>query len=264
MGYDLRLVDKGTGQPRDALAQEGKVHVGLAEHHAAELEKHGWAAADTAALKANVALLEDAVGTQVGAWDEAGVATSAEAQAIDAAKSFLRRLRNALPRALRESPGSGVTASAFEVGDSLQRSTPKISKHLSAIRPAVVKLDPALKKHFNGQLASVLLDQIKAALDDADTTQEVTRKNAPVQTQALYEHMGRVLEQIEDLNRAGKSAFDGDSTMQGKFNKDILLRGRKTAKKTAPKDPKGDGAPVNGMQTPVSPAGGAQAPGAPS
>ena len=192
------------------------------------------------------------------------LATAAEAQAIDAAKSFLRRLRNALPRALRESPGSGVTASAFEVGDSLQRSTPKISKHLAAIRPAVVKLDPALTKHFNGQLASVLLDQVKAALDDADTTQEVTRKNAPVQTQALYEHMGRVLEQIEDLNRAGKSAFDGDSTMQGKFNKDILLRGRKTAKKTAPKDPKGDGAPVNGMQTPVSPAGGAQAPGAPS
>ena len=36
-----------------------------------------------------------------------------------------------------------------------------------------------------------------------------------------------MLEQIEDLNRAGKIAFDGDAATRGKFNKDILLRARK-------------------------------------
>ena len=39
MSLDLRLVEKGRGQPRDALAQEGKVHVALANHHAAELDE---------------------------------------------------------------------------------------------------------------------------------------------------------------------------------------------------------------------------------
>ena len=55
--------------------------------------------------------------------------------------------------------------------------------------------------------------------------------------------MGKVLEQIEDLNRAGKNAFDGDAATRGKFNKDILLRARKAqAKKTAEDAPKAGGA----------------------
>jgi hypothetical protein len=55
--------------------------------------------------------------------------------------------------------------------------------------------------------------------------------------------MGTVLEQIEDLNRAGKSAFDGDAATRGKFNKDILLRARKErAKKKGEDAPKGGGA----------------------
>jgi len=72
-----------------------------------------------------------------------------------------------------------------------------------------------------------LLDAVKDALDKADTTQELARKDAPGETLALYEVMGKVLEQIEDLNRAGKSAFDGDAATRAKFNKDILLRSRK-------------------------------------
>ena len=32
---------------------------------------------------------------------------------------------------------------------------------------------------------------------------------------------------IEDLNRAGKMAFDGDAVQIARFNKDILLRARK-------------------------------------
>lgn len=68
---------------------------------------------------------------------------------------------------------------------------------------------------------------MKGALDQADTTQETARKDAPGETLALYEVMGKVLEQIEDLNRAGKSAFDGDAATRGKLNKDILLRARK-------------------------------------
>jgi len=56
--------------------------------------------------------------------------------------------------------------------------------------------------------------------------------------------MGKVLEQIEDLNRAGKSAFDGDAATRGKFNKDILLRARKERAQKKPADAPSPAAPA--------------------
>lgn len=234
MTLDIRLINKGKNEPRAGLAQEGKVHVGLAKQHATELEAHGWPPQDTDALAVNVASLEAAGGAQAKAYDDASFTTAGEARAISGTKAYLRRLRNALPRALREAPTAGVTLEAFHVGEALGRSTPKLSKYLARIRPAVVTLDPALQKHFKGTTASAELDAVKAALDRADTAQELSRKQAPSETLALHEVMGKVLEQIEDMNRAGKSAFDGDAATRGKFNKDILLRARKAEPKKKP------------------------------
>jgi hypothetical protein len=170
--------------------------------------------------------------------------SSGESEAIDRAKAYIRKLRNALPRALREAPALGVVAASFHAGEGLGRSTPKIAKYLAAIRPAVVTLDAALMTHFKSETASKLLDAVKDALDKADTTQELARKDAPGETLALYEVMGKVLDQIEDLNRAGKSAFDGEAVTRAKFNKDILLRARKEqAKKKVEEAPKGGEAP---------------------
>ena len=183
-----------------------------------------------------MAKLEIAVGSQSKAYDHAGDTSSGESHAIDEAKSFIRRLRNALPRALRETPSASVTFESFHAGLTLGRSTPKISKYLAEIRPGVATLDIALAKHFKGQLASIELDMLKTALDQADTAQELARVHAPGETLALYEVMGQVLEQIEDLNRAGKIAFDADGATRAKFNKDILLRARKERPKKAKKD----------------------------
>jgi hypothetical protein len=238
MALDNRLVTKGKGEPRDGLAQQGKVHIGLAKQYAAALDDSGWSATDTESLAANVVSLEQAAGSQAAAYDHAGHSSTGESQAIDDAKTYIRKLRNALPRVLRDAPAPGVTAASFHAGEALGRSTPKLSKYLAAIRPAVVALDSALKTHFKSQAALHLLDEVKAALDKADTTQELARKDAPGETLALYAVMGKVLEQIEDLNRAGKSAFDGDAATRGKFNKDILLRARKEQAKKAEDAPK--------------------------
>jgi hypothetical protein len=243
MTVDTRLVNKGKNEPRDGLAQQGKVHIELAKQHASALDDNGWSGADTDELAANVAKLEAAAGSQAAAYDHAGHSSTGESQAIDDAKAYLRRLRNALPRALREAPGLAVKAASFHAGETLGRSTPKISKHLAAIRPAVVTLDAALKTHFKGGSASDLLDKVKSALDKADTTQEAARTDAPGATLTLYEVMGKVVEQIEDLNRAGKSAFDGDAATRGKFNKDILLRARKQRAKKAEEAPEAGEAP---------------------
>lgn len=239
MALDDRLVAKGRTEPRGGLAQQGKVHVGLATHYAAALADAGWSAADTASLETNVATLEGAVGTQARAYDHADHTSSTESHAITDAKAFVRKLRNALPRSLRETPGTGLTLESFHVGATLGRSTPKISKYLAEIRPGVVTLDVALAKHFGGQMASLELDAVKNALDHADTAQELARVNAPGETLALHEVMGRVVEQIEDLNRAGKIAFDADAATRAKFNKDILLRARKERpkKKAEPATP---------------------------
>jgi hypothetical protein len=242
MAVDVRLVNKGKSEPRDGLAQQGKVHVGLAKQYATELADAGWSSTDTAELATNVGSLEQATGSQAAAYDHAGHTTVAESQAIDAAKAYIRKLRNALPRALREAPGLGITAGSFQAGETLKRSTPKITKYLATIRPAVVTLDPALAAHFKGETASSALDAVKDALDKADAMQELARKDAPGETLALHAVMGKVLEQIEDLNRAGKSAFDGDAATRSKFNKDILLRARKEqAKKKAEDAPKAGG-----------------------
>ncbi|MEP7125950.1 MAG: hypothetical protein ABJE95_33770 [Byssovorax sp.] len=235
---DPRLIAKGRSEPRAGLAQQGKVHIGLATHHASDLHDAGWSAADTAALHTNVVTLEGAAGTQAKAYDHASDTSTTESAAIDNAKSFIRRLRNALPRAVRESPGAGLTLESFHAGRTLGRSTPKIARYLTEIRPGVITLNPALASHFKGQNPSIELDAVKAALDHADTAQELARTHAPTETVALYAIMGQVLEQIEDLNRAGKSAFDDQPEIRAKFNKDILLRARKDrAKKPAQATP---------------------------
>lgn len=243
MTFDSRLVNKGKDEPRDGLAQQGKVHIELSKQYASALDDNGWSGADTDDLAANVAKLEQAAGDQAAAYDHAGHSSTGESQAIDDAKAYLRKLRNALPRVLRESPGLGVEVASFHAGETLGRSTPKISKHLAAIRPAVEKLDAALKPHFKSELASDLLDKVKSALDKADTTQEAARADAPGATLALYAVMGKVVEQIEDLNRAGKSAFDGDAATRAKFNKDVLLRARKQRAKKAEEAPEAEEAP---------------------
>jgi hypothetical protein len=218
MGLDLRLVVKGKREPRDGLSQEAKVHVQLGTQYVTELGEHAWSAQDTADLQANFALLDGAMGTQSGARTDAKGATKTEKQAVAGAKKFIARLRRALPRALRDAPALGLTMADFKAGEDLASSTPKISKYLSTIRPSVEKADKALSRAFPKKSALTVLDEVKKTLDDADVTQELARKNAPDTTKALYEVAGKVVEQIEDMNRAGKSAFEGDPDTQAKFN----------------------------------------------
>lgn len=250
----MALVQKGRGEPRDGLAQQGKVHVGLAKQYADALAEHGWSSDDTIALEKNVASLESSMAAQVEARIEAGGATKSEASAVDDAKRFIRRLRNALPRAIRGAKNPAITMATFASGEALARSTPRIVAYLIKIRPAVEALDSVLEAAFGGQKASSALDTVRGALSAADTAQEIARSNVPEQTLSLYEMKGRVLEQIEDLNRAAKSAFDGQAAIVAKFNKDVLLRARKTRAKKNPEIPAA--APPKDASTPeASPVG---------
>ncbi len=233
---DMRLVKKGRTQPLAALVQEGRKHVELGKTHAGPLAENGWTAEDTTLLGNLVGQLDTDAAAKADAHEVSLGLTDAQELAVDHVKAFIRKLRNALPRALRESPTAGVTASSFHAGDTLERSAPKLSRYLADIRPSVVRIDEALKRAFNGTAASASLDTVKTELDTADATQEAALEALPAETQNVYELKGRVLEMIQDLNRSGKSAFDGDATNMAMFNKDILLRARKSKKKPVATD----------------------------
>lgn len=227
MAIDIRLASKGQNEPLAALVEQGKVHVGLAKQHAKGLADAGWTAADTTAFEQALGSLETQKAVQADQRGQAKLAGSHEQQGIDKAKGFIRRLRNVLPIVLRKN--KSVDADAFNLG-SLGRSTSRISAYLTTISKPVATLDPDLKPYFRGANASAELVSVKEGLDQANVSQETALSGLPADTQQVYENKGRVLEAIEDLNRIARNAFDGQAEIIGKFNKDILLRGRRKAR----------------------------------
>lgn len=226
MNFDQRLIRKGKNEPREGLVQQARVAIDLATRYEAKLQDHGWLPTDTQALQTCLAILDTKMAKQA---DERGIArdkTREEAESVDAAKGFIRRLRYALPRVLRETSTPGVSYESFATMGRLGRSTPQIVAYLTRIAPAVERLDGDLVRYFGGARASKILAEVKARLERADTEQEAALAALPAETARIYEAKGRVLELIEDLNRAGRSAFDGDAMMAALFNKDLVLRAR--------------------------------------
>lgn len=237
MTIQERLINKGIGQPRLGLIEQGKVSVAQAKAHEGLLAAAGWSSADTDAMSALVTELEGDVSVQADHRASSHAAHSNEQAGIDHAKAFVRRLSLALPRVLRNTQ-TGLTDSEFAIGENLQRMTPKIVGYLTRIRPHVQTLDSELAPAFEGKSALAELDRVKGELDGADAHQETTYASLPADTAKLYETKGKLLEAIQDLNRAGKIAFDGDSTKLALWNKDIVVRARKSrAKPAAPVQP---------------------------
>jgi len=227
VGLDFRLIEKGRRQPREGLVQQARVHLELARRHEERLKLFGWTPADTDRLATALSLLESELARQA---DERGMsrqATRNEQRAIDEAKAFVRKLRLSLPRVLRQTSVSGVGAESFAVQTRLRRNTPQILAYLTRIQPAVERLDDELALHFGGVRPSERLQEVKARLEAADTEQEALWAKLPHETARVYEAKGRVLELIEDLNRAGKSAFDDDPETAALFNKALIARGRR-------------------------------------
>lgn len=250
MTVSMKLVKKGRGEPRDGLVQQGKVHAGLAKKHATELAGAGWTDQKTQALEAGVTSLESNVSIQADSRGEARDLTRAEQDAIDNAKTFVRKLRTALPMALRDTPVAGVDVASFQAGRPLGRSTRKVSAYLVQIRPAVVKMDDGLAPYFDSKKASERLDAVKAALDAAGSTQEVKLAGLPQDTLAVTETKGLVLQIIEDLNRCAKIAFDGQPELIAEFTAMDVLEKARTRRKKGPKKGPTAAPPTPGVKPP--------------
>jgi hypothetical protein len=231
---DMNLVKKGKKEPREGLRDEGVVHVGLGQKYEAELGACGWSAENTAQMGTLVEELGSGVAAQAEAKVSAKGKTGVE-QAVKAqAKELIGKVRLGASIVLTDATAPGVTKESFEAGHALGQSTPKIAMYLEKIQPAVEKLDDRLLKFFNGQKASEMIAQVRKNLDAAQAVQEVETSSLPTETQKVYETKGKLLKQIEEMNKIGKMAFWGQNDIAGLFSKDVLNRARKSAKKTKP------------------------------
>lgn len=231
---DHRLVRKGIREPIVGLVDQVGLSAALAREHATELAAYGWSAEDTAALERAGRELDEEIGRLASQRSAALGATRDEAEAVDAAKAFIARLRAALPKVLRErqttedrEDGAWIDRKAFAVRGSLRRSTPQIQEYLLLISGAVGHLDGELSRYFGGDSAARRLSEVSEALERANATQAMKQGGRPADTARLYQAKGRALELIEDLNRIGRIAFADQPVIAAQFDKHLIARARR-------------------------------------
>ena len=231
-----RLVTKGRNVPVNKLLEQGRAHVLLCRKYGEDLGNTGWPATRTDDLDQKLFALDALYSGRSQQSESALKATGTESAARQAAKAFVRRLRLAVPLVLKETPVEGVTENAFNTGERLGHSTPRISKYLMTVRPFVQKMEEHLKLYFGGKSPLTQLETVKTDLDKADAAQETARGALPKETADLYLLAGEILDEIETVNRIAKIAFDGNAEIIGQFNKDLTLRARRTKKSAASTD----------------------------
>ena len=235
-----RLLVKGRQIPIAALLEQGRSHAVLARAHEDDLQDEGWFKEETDALESRIEALDTLCSNREERSLAAKGATVKEAKCRQAAKSFIRKIRRAVPMVLRKHKVEDITRSTFNAGENLGRSTPKISKYLTKIRPAVRALDEYLKPRFNGQSPSEILESLKSDLDQTDATQEFLRAGLPERTAHIYLKAGELLDLIEELNVAGKDAYDAEAETAAKFNKDLILRATRKSGRNQPEQPESE------------------------
>lgn len=234
---------KGAGEPIRGTIAQGSYNVALwkVPGVAEALSKRGWTAPKTETLEADVRELERRNAARQTKKTGAKANTKTERQARSDAKAFKRTLdlafADVVATALVEGRELPVTSDAFEVGRTIGKSTPVLVEYLGRIRGSVEALKDELAPYFEGEDPVAKLDAVKNTLAAADATQEVSIVQLPLATQELYEIKGRVIAAVEKQNRIGKIAFAGEAEKIAMFNKDILLRARRTEHDTGEGDP---------------------------
>jgi len=155
--------------------------------------------------------------------------SAAEVTARAQAKAFTVRLRKVAPIVIRENPDAQITLDQLNPGETIGDSTPRLIGYLVRLRPYLVPLDSAFARYFKNRESPVeILDRVHANLAAVDSVQEVAVQDLPAGTRAVYASKGRLLELIEDCNQVGWVAFEEEPEIRALFNKDILLRARKS------------------------------------
>jgi hypothetical protein len=219
---DRAFASMGENLSRAGLAHRGKVHVGLAITYASELARVGWTAVHTDELASLVRALEDAISSQATMREETRARQNDVLSAVSDAKAFVRKLRVALPAALRLHAQPDGLETSFKVGRPLGTSASRISSYLSKIRPGVEKLAPSLTSLFEGTSPLTTLDAITLAIESTSTTFAVARRRLPETTLAINEAKGRVADCLRALLELARVVFFDAPDIAEKFSIDAL------------------------------------------
>jgi hypothetical protein len=231
---NARLVEKGKQFHIDALLQQGNATHGVALGHQADLTRRGLSESRVTDLKQQLDLLAGVRGDLGVTREGAKAMTADEGLAKSEGKTLSRAVREALRILLKDGPVAGISIDQFALRGNQLQTTPEVLAHLSALAPKLIPLDDQLARFFEGQKASELVTAAWERLRAADALQEKTRVDLPTETLALLELKGRVLDLIEEINGIARIAFEGQAELRGKFNKDLLYRGRRARAKGAP------------------------------
>lgn len=224
---NLELAAKGRTYGLGAVIAQAGYHLKLIENNLDALVAAGWSPDASAELKAGLDQLQTGAAKRADEGGQAKSATGSQEAAIDDAKAFLRKLRNALPVMLREVKPVGVTLEQFQVNGELKRKVNNIVVYLTKLQSQLQKVDEPMKRYLGGKTASLMAKELCQRLQAADASQETQLAALPASTLVVYALKGRVVQLIENANNLGKNAFDGNAAKIGQFNKDLLLRDRR-------------------------------------
>ncbi|MDP1917260.1 MAG: hypothetical protein Q8L14_13555 [Myxococcales bacterium] len=234
MTLDAELVAKGKGEPLEGVKAQGREHLTLIDKHP-ELKDFGWEDAGTTQLAKDVEFISTTEAARSEASDSSAIDTLTQEARIDDSKKLVRSIRNVLPAALRKAKKDGVVIDKKLLASGrLGRVVPAIVSYLTTVEPTVKRIDKYLQPYLK-VVPSTRINEVRKALEAADTKQEASLGATTEYTAKLNEAKGRVVEAIEELNGIAKNAFDGNAAVIGKFSKDLLLRARR--ERAAKEDP---------------------------
>jgi len=232
MPIDMELVAKGMQVSRKGLLDQALYHQGLEAKHRGALMAAGWTPENSAEFSRCLEFLKAQIHKTEDARAESRTDTQNEQAAITESKAFKRKLVTGMKDLHVEKRVLDADYDLVRYSGRLDRSTPKILAYFAKIRGQVEKYDALLTPYFGGTSALTIFNEVQQRLEAAQTVQEVNLKALPQETLKIYEAMGRMLWLIEKMNRIGRIAFDGQAAIIAEFNKDLILRARKTRSKS--------------------------------
>lgn len=230
-----RRIRKGEDVALEPLRQQAAVAISLSLEKAANLALKGWIADRHDRLVEVHQLLGTARFVQLESRFDAAEATRTQNQTVDEAKVFKRDLDGSLTNLFLNHDELPVREEDFQVGPvRLGRSPANYAAYFEKIFPPLSRVDHLLLPMFAGESPAARAAELAARLRHTDAVQERKREALPADTQELCLLKGELLDLIEELNRAGRRAEEGDAAQSARFNKDLILAARKRRRKAQP------------------------------
>lgn len=231
---DMRMVIKGKRTPLKGLIDQSHVHAVLLTEFEPALLRNGWRPENTSQFRCVMAHVGTTQAAAIEARSKSMDNTRREEAARSAGKEYVSNVREAFKDLRADHPDRFNNLQVEGIlGGHIAQSTPALIAYLDKSRPHVDALEELLMPYFDARPLLPVHDALREELGDSQGTQETELKKLPLETRRLYEAMGILLHLIEKMNRLGKKLSRGDAQTAARFNKDLILRARKTLRAKA-------------------------------